>query len=107
VELDPENRVDAVLEGHDFLALRTIEGPRGHFEVGGKSCVLHNEGMVPHDDERIRDPLEDPSAAVTDGSRFPVHQSSRSNHPAPIGFADRLMSETHTKNRDPSGGRTN
>jgi hypothetical protein len=39
---------------------------------------------------------------VSDLCRFPVHQTLRSNHPTPKGFANRLMTQADAKNRNNS-----
>ncbi len=80
---------------HDF---RLFFG-RGNFEFRRNTRALDDERMIPHPDERRRNPAKQSFFVVNYFGSFAVKNSGRGNNFAAERVANTLMPEAHPENR--------
>src|SRR2546423_1861441 len=56
--------------------------------------------MIAHDGQRVPHAREYPLPVMRDTRSLAVHQRARADNLAPVRFSDRLMTETHPKDRN-------
>ena len=73
---------------------------RHDLQLGRQRVGLDHEGVVSHDLERVGNIPEYSSSIVTDAGRLPVHQFSGAYDFTAVGFANSLVAEADTKDRN-------
>jgi DNA-binding CsgD family transcriptional regulator len=99
VELDAPHRMLPVTNGMNLG--RIVRRGRGNLEAVGQRRALHHERVVAHDLERVWNAGEEVCPVVPDHRRLAVHYATRgTNHPATVRFANCLVPEADTQDRD-------
>src|SRR6476469_3068045 len=98
MELHTPHRMTPMSNGVDLR--RVIAGASHDLQLSGHRPGLDHQRMIPHYLEGTGHVGKDPLAVVRYARGFAVHQLPRAHHPAAVGFADSLMSETDTEVRD-------
>jgi hypothetical protein len=102
MELHAEDRQRLVLQAHDDA----VVGGRGDLQlVVREARRIEGQGMVARRGERGGQAGEDAAPLVAHLAQLAVHRRRRAHHLAAEVLADRLVAETHTKDRHLAGGR--
>src|SRR6266542_4656476 len=96
MKLHALDRKRFVAQSHDLPFAR----PRTHFERVGQTRAFDEQRMVTGRGERVIEASENRFSVMLDGRSFSVHQSFGSHDVSTESLADRLLSETHSENRD-------
>src|SRR5258708_20124352 len=95
MELNAGDRPLAMLQAHDD----TVRGLGGDRQAVRPARAVDDEGVVTRRLERVRQADEEPGAVMTNGAELAVHGLRRAYHVPAEDLTDRLMTETHTEDR--------
>src|SRR6476646_6997728 len=97
MKLQPEQRLRAVPDGHDFARSVWRVAPSGDDEIGMERVGLDHQAVIARGFERILKPLEQPLAVMMNPIGFAVHQAFGANDAAARRLSDRLMSQAYAQ----------